>query len=58
MRFIDCGDMQLFLWMENLLTDAEYYRAIDRFNERLKKEMAKKNKGEEPDFSPTGAKIY
>jgi len=44
--------------MENLLTDAEYYRAIDRFNERVKKEMAKKNKGEEPDFSPTGAKIY
>ena len=44
--------------MENLLTDAEYYRAIDLFNERVKKEMAKNNKSEEPDFLPTGAKIY
>lgn len=38
MEFKDCGDMLLFLWMENLLTDAEYYRAVDRFNKRIAEE--------------------
>lgn len=35
MRFDDCGDMLLFLWMENLLTDGEYDKAIKRFNKRV-----------------------
>lgn len=58
MDYIECSNVLLYLWIENLLTDGEYYKLIDRLNEKYKKEMAKKNKSEEPDFSPTGAKIY
>ena len=35
MEFKRCGDYLLFLWMENILTDSEYYRACDRFNKKF-----------------------
>lgn len=44
MEFNDCGNMLLFLWMEKLLTDAEYYRAIDRFNKRIAEERQSKTR--------------
>lgn len=31
----ECGDYLLFLWMENILTDAEYNRAVDRLNKKI-----------------------
>ena len=37
-----CGEFLLFLWMEDILTDAEYYRAEERFN----KKMAERKEGE------------
>ena len=39
MKFEDCGDYLLFLWMENILTDGEYYRAVDRFNAKIKQKQ-------------------
>lgn len=30
-----CGDFLLFLWMEDILTDAEYRRAEERFNKKM-----------------------
>ena len=43
MKFEECGNYLLFLWMENLLTDSEYYKAIDRFNKRVMDEQKQKN---------------
>ena len=37
MTFEECGDYLLFLWMENILTDGEYNRLIDRFNRMVLK---------------------
>lgn len=31
----ECGNYLLFLWMENILTDAEYNRAVERFHKKI-----------------------
>ena len=39
MNLKDCGDMLLFLWMENILTDSEYDKSVKRFNKKIEENM-------------------
>lgn len=34
--YYDCSSAMLKLWMENIVTDSEYYRIIDKLNARHK----------------------
>ena len=35
-RYSDCADALLKLWMENIITDGEYNRIMDRLNKAHK----------------------
>ena len=48
-----CGDFLLFLWMEDILTDAEYYRAEERFNKKMADRKTEPNLSDIPNSSTT-----
>lgn len=34
-----CADVLLKLWIDDILTDSQYYKIIDKLNEQHKKEL-------------------
>ena len=35
--YIDCANAMLKMWMDNVLTDGEYYKIMDKLNNKYKK---------------------